>query len=85
MYIVDILMFIVSLKQVYGNCSNYLLLGGNIIQDPDEGVSYDADPKGIYAVQIGTTLSNLEEMFMSKVASYRESVRLTFKCRYPYR
>ena len=59
--------------------------GESIIQDPDEGVSYDAEPKGIYAVQIGTTLSNLEEMFTSKVASYGESVRLTFKCRYPYR
>ena len=59
--------------------------GGNIIWDPDEGVSYDAEPKGIYGVQLGTTLSNLEEMFMSKVASYGETVRLIFKCRYPYR
>ncbi|KAF5932929.1 hypothetical protein HYC85_029100 [Camellia sinensis] len=59
--------------------------GGNIIRDPDEDVSYDAEPKWIYGVQLGTTLSNLEEMFMSKVASYGESVRLNFKCRYPYR
>ncbi|CAL5441626.1 unnamed protein product [Camellia sinensis] len=42
-------------------------------------------PKGIYMVQLGTTLGNLEEMFMSKVASYGETVRLIFKCRYPYR
>ncbi|GMQ04956.1 hypothetical protein CsSME_00050182 [Camellia sinensis var. sinensis] len=59
--------------------------GGKILQNHDEGVSYDTEPQGLYNVHRGITLGELEAMMVPMVGSHGEIMRLKFKCRLPCR
>ncbi|KAI8558643.1 hypothetical protein RHMOL_Rhmol04G0112400 [Rhododendron molle] len=59
--------------------------GGNTLQDPEEGFSYDIPPKGFYNVPLHMSLMELESMLLPKVASTGEAGQLRFTCRFPFR
>ncbi|GMQ09088.1 hypothetical protein CsSME_00052571 [Camellia sinensis var. sinensis] len=56
---------------------------GNILQNHEEGKSYDTEAQGLYNVHMGITLGELEAMMVPKVGMYGEIMRLKFKCRLP--
>ncbi|GMP87487.1 hypothetical protein CsSME_00039839 [Camellia sinensis var. sinensis] len=57
--------------------------GENILRNCEEGVSYDTEAQGLYNVHRGITLGELEAMMVQKVGTYKEIMRLKFKCRLP--
>ncbi|KAK9279718.1 hypothetical protein L1049_013400 [Liquidambar formosana] len=59
--------------------------GGEIIQDPNEGITYNPnEATGLYDIPRQSTLSELVDMLVPIMAENRESVRLKLICRYPY-
>ncbi|GFZ11319.1 hypothetical protein Acr_22g0007170 [Actinidia rufa] len=65
--------------------NGYVLLGGKIIRDRREGISYDIDATVCYDVELGTSVAQLRDMIIPMVAEYGEHVSIKFICRYPHR
>ncbi|GFZ10742.1 hypothetical protein Acr_22g0001400 [Actinidia rufa] len=59
--------------------------GGKIIRDRREGISYDIDATVCYDVELGTSVAQLRDMIIPRVAEYGEHVSIKFICRYPHR
>ncbi|GFS31142.1 hypothetical protein Acr_00g0015870 [Actinidia rufa] len=58
---------------------------GKIIRDRREGISYDIDATVCYDVELGTSVAQLRDMIIPRVAEYGEHVSIKFICRYPHR
>ncbi|GFZ08227.1 serine/threonine-protein phosphatase 7 long form-like protein [Actinidia rufa] len=59
--------------------------GGKIIRDRREGISYDIDATVCYDVELGTSVAQLRDVIIPRVAEYGEHVSIKFICRYPHR
>ncbi|PSS07992.1 Zinc transporter 5 like [Actinidia chinensis var. chinensis] len=59
-------------------------LGGKIIRDRREGISYDIDATVCYNVELRTSVAQLRDMIIPMIAEYGEYVTIKFICRYPH-
>ena len=60
-----------------------LYWGGNIIQDPIEGISYDLPLCAVDNISLDITLPELIQSISAKVLEYGESARVKLTCRFP--